>query len=186
MINIIQKFYFYQVNLGNLSMKTSSEFKIGDRIVYPSHGVGEIVSIVTEIIAGISMQVYVILFPQDKMTLKVPINRATAAGLRTLVNKDDVTKIYETLESKPKQGNKMWSRRAQEYEAKINSGNIVAIAEVVRDLYKNVDSERSYSERTIYEIAINRLATELAILESISCDEATAKLVDLLRDKLAA
>jgi CarD family transcriptional regulator len=167
-------------------METNIKFQIGDRIVYPSHGVGEIISIISENVANVTMELYVIVFPLDKMTLKVPVNRASAAGLRTLVTKDGVHSIYETLAGKPKAGNKMWSRRAQEYEAKINSGNIVAIAEVVRDLYKNVDSDRSYSERTIYEIAINRLATELSILEKITCQEAISKLVDLLRAKLAA
>lgn len=167
-------------------MTVLSEFKIGERIVYPSHGVGEVINIEYQAIAGTTIKVYVISFPQDKMTLKVPVNRAAISGLRTLVSKSDLTTIYSTLQSKPKAGNKMWSRRAQEYETKINSGNIVAVAEVVRDLYKNVDSDRSYSERTIYESALNRLAGELAILENIKSDEAVSKLIEVLRDKLAA
>ncbi|WP_425362615.1 CarD family transcriptional regulator [Candidatus Tisiphia endosymbiont of Hybos culiciformis] len=167
-------------------MSTSSEFKVGERIVYPSHGVGEIVNVEQQIIAGADIRVYVISFPQDKMILKVPVNRATISGLRKLVSKTDLTIIYSTLQGKAKQGNRMWSRRAQEYESKINSGNIVAVAEVVRDLYKNVDSDRSYSERTIYESALNRLAGELAILENINPDEAINKLIEVLRDKLAA
>jgi len=120
------------------------------------------------------------------MTLRVPVSRATAAGLRTLVNKSDVHEVYTILQGKPKRGNKMWSRRAQEYETKINSGEISAIAEVVRDLYKNVDNDRSYSERTIYESALNRLSSEIAILENISEPESSAKLIDLLREKLVA
>jgi CarD family transcriptional regulator len=167
-------------------MSISSEFKVGERIVYPSHGVGEIVNVEQQVIAGADIRVYVISFPQDKMILKVPVNRATISGLRKLVNKTDLTIIYSTLQGKAKQGNRMWSRRAQEYESKINSGNIVAVAEVVRDLYKNVDSDRSYSERTIYESALNRLAGELAILENINPDEAINKLIEVLRDKLAA
>ncbi|HJD57525.1 MAG TPA: CarD family transcriptional regulator [Rickettsia endosymbiont of Sericostoma sp.] len=167
-------------------MSMSSEFKVGERIVYPSHGVGEIVNVEQQIIAGADIRVYVISFPQDKMILKVPVNRATISGLRKLVSKTDLTIIYSTLQGKAKQGNRMWSRRAQEYESKINSGNIVAVAEVVRDLYKNVDSDRSYSERTIYESALNRLAGELAILENINPDEAINKLVEVLKDKLAA
>lgn len=167
-------------------MSISSEFKVGERIVYPSHGVGEIVNVEQQIIAGADIRVYVISFPQDKMILKVPVNRATISGLRKLVSKTDLTIIYSTLQGKAKQGNRMWSRRAQEYESKINSGNIVAVAEVVRDLYKNVDSDRSYSERTIYESALNRLAGELAILENINSDEAINKLVEVLKDKLAA
>lgn len=164
----------------------SSEFKVGERIVYPSHGVGEIVNVEQQLIAGTDIRVYVISFPQDKMILKVPVNRATISGLRKLVSKTDLTIIYSTLQGKAKQGNRMWSRRAQEYESKINSGNIVAVAEVVRDLYKNVDSDRSYSERTIYESALNRLAGELAILENINPDEAINKLIEVLKDKLAA
>ncbi|XVN42025.1 MAG: CarD family transcriptional regulator [Candidatus Rickettsia vulgarisii] len=167
-------------------MPTSPEFKIGERIVYPSHGVGEITKIEHQIIVGTTIKVYVISFPQDKMTLKVPVNRAAASGLRKLVSKNDLLLIYSTLQSKPKQGNRMWSRRAQEYESKINSGNVVAVAEVVRDLYKNVDSDRSYRERTIYESALNRLAGELAILENIKSEEAISKLVEVLRDKVAA
>jgi len=162
------------------------EFKIGERVVYPSHGVGEITNIENQKICDMEIQVYVISFPQDKMTLRVPVNRATTSGLRTLVSKSDISKIYSTLQSKPKSGNRMWSRRAQEYENKINSGNIVFVAEVVRDLYKNVDSDRSYSERTIYESALNRLAGELAVLEDIKSNEAIDKLVEVLKDKVAA
>jgi CarD family transcriptional regulator len=167
-------------------MSKNLEFKVGERVVYPSHGVGEVVEIEVQMIADTRLTVYVISFPQDKMTLRVPVNRAVAVGLRTLVNKSDVHEVYTILQGKPKRGNKMWSRRAQEYETKINSGEITAIAEVVRDLYKNVDNDRSYSERTIYESALNRLSSEIAILENISEAESSGKLIDLLRDKLAA
>ncbi len=167
-------------------MSKNLEFKVGERVVYPSHGVGEIIEIEVQMIADTSLKVYVISFPQDKMTLRVPVSRASAVGLRTLVNKSDIHEVYTILQGKPKRGNKMWSRRAQEYETKINSGEISAIAEVVRDLYKNVDNDRSYSERTIYESALNRLASEIAILEKISESESSAKLIDLLREKLAA
>ncbi len=167
-------------------MSKNPEFKVGERVVYPSHGVGEIVDLESQVIAGTNLEVYVISFPHDKMILRVPVSRASAAGLRTIANKSDINKVYSILNDKPKRGNKMWSRRAQEYETKINSGQIDSIAEVVRDLYKNVDSDRSYSERTIYESALNRLATEIAILENITVPVATEKLVDLLREKLAA
>ncbi|MDX1924460.1 MAG: CarD family transcriptional regulator [Rickettsiaceae bacterium] len=169
-------------------MKVSKtlEFNVGEKVVYPSHGVGEIVAIETQVISGFDLQVYVISFQQDKMTLRVPVNRASASGLRSLTNKTDIAKVYSTLKGKPKQGNRMWSRRAQEYESKINSGDLVAVAEVVRDLYKNVDSDRSYSERTIYESALNRLASEIAVLEEISKDQAISKLIEFLKDKLAA
>ncbi len=167
-------------------MSKNLAFKVGERVVYPSHGVGEVVEIEVQIIADTRIVVYVISFPQNKMTLRVPVNRASAVGLRTLVNKTDIHEVYTILQGKPKRGNKMWSRRAQEYETKINSGEITAIAEVVRDLYKNVDNDRSYSERTIYESALNRLSSEIAVLEDISEAESSSKLIDLLRDKLAA
>ena len=167
-------------------MHTQFEYKVGEKIVYPSHGVGEIVGVEHQTIASLEVKVYVISFPQDKMILKVPVNRATVSGLRKLVSKTDLSLIYSALQGKPKQGNRMWSRRAQEYESKINSGNVVSIAEVVRDLYKNADSDRSYSERTIYESALNRLAGELAILENINAEEAISKLIDVLREKVAA
>jgi CarD family transcriptional regulator len=167
-------------------MSRKPEFKVGERVVYPSHGVGEIIQIESQAIGEIKLEVYVISFPHDKMTLRVPVSRATASGLRTLATESDVNNVYNILNDKPKRGNKMWSRRAQEYETKINSGQIEAIAEVVRDLYKNVDNDRSYSERTIYESALNRLATEIAVLEDIAIASATEKLVELLREKLAA
>lgn len=167
-------------------MSRKPEFKVGERVVYPSHGVGEIIQIESQAIGEIKLEVYVISFPHDKMTLRVPVSRATASGLRTLATESDVNNVYNILNDKPKRGNKMWSRRAQEYETKISSGQIEAIAEVVRDLYKNVDNDRSYSERTIYESALNRLATEIAVLEDIAIASATEKLVELLREKLAA
>lgn len=173
------------VSYKEVFMSVNQEFKIGDKVVYPSHGVGEVTDIENQMIAGTKLEVYVISFPYDKMILRVPVSRATASGLRTLVNKSDMTKVYKILGDKPKRGNKMWSRRAQEYETKINSGQIEAIAEVVRDLYKNVDSDRSYSERTIYESALNRLASEMAILENMSINNATNKLVELLKEKIA-
>lgn len=165
-------------------MSNNLDFKVGNRVVYPSHGVGEIVEIESQTIADIKLEVYVISFPHDKMTLRVPVSRAKIAGLRSLATEGDINKVYSILNEKPKRGNKMWSRRAQEYEAKINSGEIEAIAEVVRDLYKNVDNDRSYSERTIYESALNRLASEIAVLEQISAKSATDKLVELLKEKL--
>lgn len=167
-------------------MSKNLAFKIGEKVVYPSHGVGEIINVETQAIGGIELQVYAISFPQDKMVLRVPVTRAAASGLRPLADRCDLSKIYDTLQSKPRQGNRMWSRRAQEYEGKINSGDIVAVAEVVRDLYKNVDSDRSYSERTIYESAVNRLAGELALLEDINQEDAITKLIDVLKEKIAA
>ncbi len=154
---------------------------IGQSVVYPSHGVGVVKGIENQIIGDSEIQVYVVSFPQNKMTLRVPVNKAAAAGLRKLVNESEVQKIYSVLQSKPKKGNKMWSRRAQEYESKINSGDILAVAEVVRDLYKETDCNRSYSERAIYELALNRLANELAILEGINSEQAIQKFYELLK-----
>lgn len=161
----------------------SLAFSVGDNVVYPSHGVGAIVDIETQQIAGMELKVYVIDFPQEKLTLRVPVSRAQSSGLRALAGQGEVDKIYSTLKGKAKSGNKMWSRRAQEYETKINSGDIVAVSEVVRDLFKNVDTDRSYSERTIYESALNRLAGEVAALENISKEEAVSKLLEVLREK---
>ena len=167
-------------------MSKMPEFCIGEKVVYPSHGVGEIMNIEKQSIGGIEIEVYVISFPQEKMVLRVPLTRASVSGLRSLVDKSHINKIYAALSGKPRVGNRMWSRRAQEYETKINSGDIIAVAEVVRDLYKNVDSDRSYSERTIYESAVNRLAGELAILESIDKECAVTKLIEVLKEKTVA
>lgn len=157
-----------------------SMFKIGNRVVYASHGVGEITTIESQKIGDTEIKLYVISFIKDRMVLKVPVSRAIASGLRAIVDKDTLDLAYDTLQTKPKSGNRMWSRRAQEYEEKINSGNIVSLAEVVRDLYKNINSDRSYSERKIYESALNRLAAEVAILEEINADKAVDKLINLL------
>ena len=165
---------------------SKQQFSVGTKVVYPSHGIGEITAIEAQTVGGMELKVYAISFPQDKMVLRVPVNRAQTSGLRGISDKTNVDKVFERLEQKPKVGNKMWSRRAQEFEAKINSGDILALSEVVRDLYKNVDSDRSYSERMIYESALNRLAHEVAILEDISQEEATSKLVEVLKEKAAA
>ncbi len=167
-------------------MTASQNFNIGEKVVYPSHGVGEILDIEQQKIAGQEINVYVINFPQDKMTLRIPVSRANSSGLRGVINKDDLEKVYATLQGRPRTGNKMWSRRAQEFETKINSGNIDQIAEVVRDLYKENDGDRSYSERTIYEEALNRLATEISILENTSESRASEKLVEVLKSRKAA
>jgi CarD family transcriptional regulator len=168
-------------------MSEKLSFKIGDRVVYPSHGVGEIIGEENQVIGGSEINVFVITFPKDKMTLRIPIKRATVTGLRPLSSDDEVKKVLNVLLGRAKIGKGMWSRRAQEYELKINSGDIISIAEVVRDLHKNVDDpDRSYSERVIYESALNRLAGELAAVENIDSKLAAERLVDILRDKYAA
>lgn len=167
-------------------MSLQQQFSVGTKVVYPSHGVGEVIAIEVQTVGGTEVKVYAISFPQDKMVLRVPVNRASSVGLRGISDRDVIEKIYNCLESKAKSGNKMWSRRAQEYEAKINSGDILALTEVVRDLYKNVNSDRSYSEITIYKSALGRLAEEIAILEGSTVEDATTKLVEVLKDKIVA
>jgi CarD family transcriptional regulator len=169
-----------------MSKSANMEFSVGSFVVYPTHGVGQIVNEETQNIGDIELRVFVIEFKKDKMTLRVPVHRAEAAGLRQVSNTDQIDEAIRVLKGKPKTSRGMWSRRAQEYEAKINSGNILSIAEVVRDLHKNVDqSERSYSERMIYESALGRLAGEVAAAESIEMKEASDRLLKLLRKAAA-
>lgn len=165
-------------------MSASNEFKVGSKVVYPAHGVGKIVSEDKQIIASQEIGMFVIDFPKDKMTLRVPVKRAAESGLRVLSNDNDVKKAISILKGRAKPGRGMWSRRAQEYEGKINSGNIINIAEVVRDLHKNVDDpDRSYSERVIYEAALDRLAGEYAAVQEIAIDDATKNLVGILKSR---
>jgi len=165
----------------------AASYKVGHHVVYPTHGVGRIMAEETQMIGDIELRMLVISFEKDKMTLRVPVHRAAAAGLRPVSSIDQMKKVFNTLKARARTSRGMWSRRAQEYETKINSGNIFFIAEVVRDLHQNVDqSERSYSERMIYESALARLVGELAAAETISHEVATDKLMKLLRAKVAA
>ena len=159
------------------------EFSVQDKVVYPAHGVGQIAAVETQTVAGMTLEVYVVTFDHEKMTLRVPTKKAKTAGLRHLAPAAIMNQALTTLKGRARIKRTMWSRRAQEYEAKINSGDVIAISEVVRDLYKNVDSERSYSERTIYESALSRLSKEISILENIGYNEAKEKLVELLKEK---
>ncbi len=155
--------------------------KPGDFVVYPTHGVGKVVSIETQEIAGHNLKLYVISFDQERMTLRVPITKAPTSGLRKLSSRKIMDTALTTLKGKAKVKRTMWSRRAQEYEAKINSGDPVFIAEVVRDLHRNEDQpDQSFSERQIYEAALDRLACELAAVEKIEKEMATEKLETLL------
>ena len=163
-----------------------ASFTVGEYVVYPTHGVGKIMGHESEKIGDFELKVFVIAFEKDKMTLRVPVGRAEAAGLRSISSNDQISKALATLKGRAKIARGMWSRRAQEYEAKINSGNLVAIAEVVRDLHKNVDqSERSYSERMIYETALHRLSGEVAASERVDVKEAQDKLLVVLRKHAA-
>jgi CarD family transcriptional regulator len=161
-------------------------FNVGDHVVYPTHGVGKILGLEVERVGDFELKVFVITFEKDKMTLRVPVGRAQTAGLRPISSLDQITRAIQTLKGRAKIARGMWSRRAQEYESKINSGNILQIAEVVRDLHKNVDqSERSYSERMIYETALHRLSGELAASERVDLKIAQDKLLKLLRKQVA-
>jgi CarD family transcriptional regulator len=152
----------------------SLKFGVGDYVVYPKHGVGRVIDVETQEIAGTNLDLYVIRFEKERMTLRVPTNKIESAGMRKLSSSATMQEALATLKGKPKVKRTMWSRRAQEYEAKINSGDLVSIAEVVRDLFRAEDQpEQSFSERQIYEAAVGRLARELAAMES--SDEQTAQ-----------
>jgi CarD family transcriptional regulator len=149
------------------------EFKGGDFVVYPTHGVGRIQKIDEQEVAGIKLELFVIAFEKDKMILRVPTAKAKAVGMRKLSTPDVVMTALNTLKGRARIKRTMWSRRAQEYEAKINSGDLVSIAEVVRDLHRaSGQPEQSYSERQLYEAALARMAREVAAIERI--DEPTA------------
>ena len=148
-------------------------FKTGEFIVYPAHGVGQIVSILEQEVAGAKLELFVINFVKDKMTLRVPTAKAASVGMRKLSEGPLVKRALETLKGRARVKRTMWSRRAQEYEAKINSGDIVAIAEVVRDLFRSDSQpEQSYSERQLYEAALDRLSREIAAVQRITETEA--------------
>lgn len=159
------------------------ELKKNSKVVYPTHGVGEVIGIETQKIGGIEVTAYVVTFERDKMTLRIPVTKAEKSGLRSLSSVTEIERVRQTLKARARISRGMWSRRAKEYEAKINSGNIVSLAEVVRDLHKNVDDpDRSYSERIIYENALDRLAGEISAIEKIDIKQATALLVKTMND----
>ncbi|MFN3857418.1 MAG: CarD family transcriptional regulator [Caulobacter sp.] len=153
--------------------KSGLAFSVGDHVVYPAHGVGSIQAVETQEVAGMSLEVYVITFEHEKMTLRVPTKKAATSGLRPLAAEGVMTKALTTLKGRARIKRTMWSRRAQEYEAKINSGDLVSIAEVVRDLHRAENQpEQSYSERQLYESALDRMAREVAAVERIDRDAA--------------
>lgn len=146
-----------------MSKTKKNEFRPNEFVVYPAHGVGKIISIEKQEVAGVELELFVISFEKDKMTLRVPTNKATEVGMRSLSSPDVVAHALNTLKGKARVKKAMWSRRAQEYEQKINSGDLIAIAEVVRDLHRADDQrEQSYSERQLYEAALERLTREVA------------------------
>ena len=167
--------------------RKSQEFSPNDYVVYPAHGVGQIISIEEQEIAGINLELFVISFEKDKMTLRVPTAKATEVGMRSLSSPDVVSKALDTLKGKARVKRAMWSRRAQEYEQKINSGDLIAIAEVVRDLHRADDQrEQSYSERQLYEAALERLTREFGAVQGGDEDAAARQITDVLMSRVVA
>lgn len=148
-------------------------FKAGESIVYPAHGVGRIIVIEEQEVAGQKLELFVIHFEKDKMHVKVPVTKAISIGMRKLSETDFLDRALKVLQGRARIKRTMWSRRAQEYDAKINSGDLIAIAEVVRDLYRaDNQPEQSYSERQLYEAALDRMAREIAAVNRVSETEA--------------
>lgn len=169
-----------------MSKAKKNEFRPNDFVVYPAHGVGQIVSIEEQEVAGLRLEMFVISFDKDKMTLRVPTARASEIGMRGLSSPDLVTKALETLKGKARVKRAMWSRRAQEYEQKINSGDLMAIAEVVRDLHRNDEQrEQSYSERQLYEAALDRLTREVAAVGGMDEGSAQKRVGEVLTSRAA-
>ena len=163
--------------------KIKLQYSVGDFIVYPSHGVGEITDIQTFEIAEEKLEMYNVIFDKEKMTLKIPTIKAKEIGIRKVSSRNEMKKTLEILKGKAKVRRTMWSRRAQEYEAKINSGILTELTEVVRDLFRNSSQpEQSYSERQLYESARDRLAREVAVVEKTDDDKAVDKIEIILND----
>ena len=164
--------------------KKGSEFKVGEVVVYPKHGVGEIMKIENMEISNIKTTFYVVKMEQSKLIIRVPIDKKNEVGLRKISSKKIIEDVFSTLKLKPKIRRIMWSRRAQEYETKIFSGDPIKIAEVVRDLFrKTTQAEQSYSERQMFQVAIERLAREVAAVEKTDYFQSTEKIEQVLNKK---
>ena len=167
-----------------MKKKKNSEFKIGEIVVYPKHGVGEITNIENMEISNIKTNFYVVKMEQSKLIIRVPLDKQNEVGLRKISSKKIIEEVFTTLKLKPKIRRIMWSRRAQEYETKIFSGEPVKIAEVVRDLFrKNSQADQSYSERQMFQVAIERLAREVAAVEKTDYFQSTEKIEQILNKK---
>ena len=163
-----------------------SGFRKGDFVVYPTHGVGKVLGVETQEVSGHSLQLIIIHFEKDRMTLRVPVAKAKNSGLRKLSSRKVMDAALQTLKGRSRVKRAMWSRRAQEYEAKINSGDLVSIAEVVRDLHRaSGQPEQSYSERQLYEAALARMAREVAAVERIDEQAAVKRVEGALLKKAA-
>jgi CarD family transcriptional regulator len=160
------------------------EFKGGENIVYPTHGVGRILTIEKFQYDLVEEQLYVIQFFQDKLTIRVPFSKAKLIGLRNITSKPSMTRTLSILKQKPKIKKAMWSRRAQEYDQKINSGDIKLLSEVVRDLFRKDDqTEQSYSERQMFQVAFERYTREFAISSDLKFEESSAKIIEILNKR---
>ena len=160
------------------------EFKGGENIVYPTHGVGRILTIEKFQYNLVEEQLYVIQFFQDKLTIRVPFSKAKLIGLRNITSKPSMTRTLSILKQKPKIKKAMWSRRAQEYDQKINSGDIKLLSEVVRDLFRKDDqTEQSYSERQMFQVAFERYTREFAISSDMKFEESSAKIIEILNKR---
>ena len=167
-----------------MKRKKNNEFKIGEIVVYPKHGVGEILRIESMEISSIKTKFYVVKMEQAKLTIRVPLDKQDEVGLRKISSKKIIEEVFSILKLKPKIRRIMWSRRAQEYDTKIFSGDPVKIGEVVRDLFrKNSQPEQSYSERQMFQVALERLAREVAAVEKTDYFQATEKIENTLYNK---
>ncbi|MBP5856361.1 CarD family transcriptional regulator [Marivibrio halodurans] len=172
--------------MASKSSANKAGYRKGDFVVYPTHGVGKVLGIEDQEIAGQKLELIIIEFDKDRMTLRVPVAKADQSGLRKLSSPDQMKTALKTLKGKSRVRRTMWSRRAQEYEAKINSGDPVAIAEVVRDLFRNANQpDQSYSERQLYQAALDRLAREFAAVEAIDETSAADRLEQMLQKAAA-
>ena len=157
------------------------QFKPTEFVVYPAHGAGQILSIEKQTVAGASLEFFVIYFTKSKMTVRVPVRKAANVGMRKLSDMSSVQEVKRILRETPRKGRGNWSRLAQEYESKINSGDIVAVAEVARDLFRPGESEQSFSERQLYVSALNRLCGEIALVDGVSEEQTIKELEGLLK-----
>ena len=161
--------------------KNEWEITVGDYVVYPTHGVGQVSEITDEVISGMSIEFLVISFAKNRMTLKIPVNKIEVSGLRKLSTEAEIKRAIDIMKTAPQQKRIVWAKRAQEYEEKINSGDPLIVAEVVRDLYKRTDRvDQSFSERQIYEKALTRLADEYAAIFDLPSDEAVSKIEGII------
>ena len=163
-------------------MPNRLKFSKNDYVVYPTHGVGVIKGVEEQEVSGLTLKVFVVDFEKEKMTLRVPVAKADSTGMRKLSTREEMQSALTTLKGRARIKRTMWSRRAQEYEAKINSGSPVSIAEVIRDLHRSAgQADQSYSERQLYEAALERLARELAAVEQIGEEAASERLEKVLQ-----